>query len=258
MQSIQHQSEQHIFFFFATGFSFFCYFKFCFFIAKRTMVLYNLNMVHVICKAYSKYTEIMERKRFGTCYHCQWHWGTFKFSAWFHPVFCIYSQAICSELNLKLTYGIGRHYLLWLYTHILCSEQSHCKTNQSIFSLLMNCDGLILCLMTKGHWPTFTSSCSTYRFCCCYFSVTEMPLYFQLLSALFSSLSHFVLRKIKSITYISEFGAFLFLWCASSQCNGKFNTIKDNSELRKNIRTDIHKHRSHLTYTTLYLGKIWV
>lgn len=32
----------------------------------------------------------------------------------------------------------------------------------------------------------------------------EMPLYFQLLSALFSSLSHFVLKKIKSIAYISE------------------------------------------------------
>lgn len=78
-------------------------------------------------------TEIMERKKFGTHYHCWWHWGTFEFSAWFHPVFCIYSQAICSELNLKLTYGIGRHYLLWIYTHILCSEQSHCKTNQFIF-----------------------------------------------------------------------------------------------------------------------------
>lgn len=38
-----------------------------------------------------------------------------------------------------------------------------------------------------------------------------MPLYFQLLSALFSSLSHFVLKKIKRITYISEFGAFLFI-----------------------------------------------
>lgn len=56
MQSIQHQSEKKKFlFFFATVF--FVIFNIFFFIAKRTMVLYNLNMVHLICKAYSKYNR---------------------------------------------------------------------------------------------------------------------------------------------------------------------------------------------------------
>lgn len=60
MQSIQHQSEKHFFLFsfflfFLLQIVFSPYFEFCFVIAKRTMVLYNLNMVHVICKAYSKY-----------------------------------------------------------------------------------------------------------------------------------------------------------------------------------------------------------
>lgn len=50
MQSIQHQSIKH-FSFFATVLSVILK---QFFIAKRTMVLYNLNMVHLICKAYSK------------------------------------------------------------------------------------------------------------------------------------------------------------------------------------------------------------
>lgn len=52
MQSIQHQSEKH--FLFPTVFII-LNIIFVFFIAKRTMVLYNLNMVHLICKAYSKY-----------------------------------------------------------------------------------------------------------------------------------------------------------------------------------------------------------
>lgn len=110
-----------------------------FFFAKRTMVLYNLNMVHLICKAYilNIWGEKKTRK-FGTCCHRWWCWGTFAFSLWFHPVFCIYSRFICSELNLKLTCGIGRHYLLRLHTythaHTLCSEQSQCKSDQ-FFSL---------------------------------------------------------------------------------------------------------------------------
>lgn len=44
------------FFFFCCSFFFVILnLVFFFFIAKRTMVLYNLNMVHLICKAYSKY-----------------------------------------------------------------------------------------------------------------------------------------------------------------------------------------------------------
>lgn len=74
MQSIQHQSEKLFSFFFFFCYSF-CYFEysfcFLFFIAKRTMVLYNLNMVHLICKAYSKYYRNPRTKnKFGTCYHC--------------------------------------------------------------------------------------------------------------------------------------------------------------------------------------------
>lgn len=128
MQSIQHQSEKH--FLFATVLFF--KFSFCFSIAKRTMVLYNLNMVHLICKAYSKYNGNHRKIK-------DWYMLLLMVLRYIwvfsliHPVFCIYSQAICSELNLKLTYGIGRHYLLWLYTHMLCSEQSHCKINQLIF-----------------------------------------------------------------------------------------------------------------------------
>lgn len=102
------------------------------------MVLYNLNMVHLICKAYTKY---LGGKRQENSVHAviaddvEVH---LPFSFWFHPVFCIYSRFICSELNLKLTCGIGRHYLLRLHTythaHTLCSEQSQCKSDQ-FFSL---------------------------------------------------------------------------------------------------------------------------
>lgn len=55
MQSIQHQSEKH--FFFLLQFFVFVILNYFVFIAKRTMVLYNLNMVHLICKAYSKYNR---------------------------------------------------------------------------------------------------------------------------------------------------------------------------------------------------------
>lgn len=60
MQSIQHQSEKH--FSFLLQFFFFL-FSLCFFIAKRTMVLYNLNMVHLICKAYPKYYGNHRKKK---------------------------------------------------------------------------------------------------------------------------------------------------------------------------------------------------
>lgn len=130
MQSILHQSEKRT----KKNQHFFAAVLFLFFFAKRTMVLYNLNMVHLICKAYTKYWGEKKTRKFGTC----WCWGTFAFSFWFHPVFCIYSRFICSELNLKLTCGIGRHYLLRLHTythaHMLCSEQRQCKSDQ-FFSL---------------------------------------------------------------------------------------------------------------------------
>lgn len=45
------------------------------------------------------------------------------------------------------------------YTQALCSEQSHCKTNQFLFLPPDESRWLDSAnLMTKGHWPTFTSS----------------------------------------------------------------------------------------------------
>lgn len=123
-------------FFFFFGWSFFCCFEFSFFffIAKRTTVLYNLNMVHLICKAYSKYNWNHRNKKFGTCYHCWWYWGTLSFQ----PDFIL-----CSVFTLKLfvlnwtwswpTAYVDIIYYDYTHTHTLCSEQSHSKTNQLMF-----------------------------------------------------------------------------------------------------------------------------
>lgn len=76
------------------------------------------------------------------------------------------------------------------------SEHSHCKTN--LFSFLSP---------DEVWWLNFyddqRSLTNIYKFLLelknllllLFFSVMEMPLYFQPLSALFSSLSHFVLEK---------------------------------------------------------------
>lgn len=124
-----------------------------------------------------------------------------RFSAIF---FLSVLNADYSELNLNLASDSGRPYLLWLYTTLFKTE-SHTARNQYIFSLLLNIWCFFnLFLMTKCHWPHHSVSGNSTLFCWV-LVLLEMPLFFQQrLSALFSTLSHFVLKKwkIKSITYI--------------------------------------------------------
>lgn len=108
--------------------------------------------------------------------------------------------------------------IYWDYTHTRThmhtrSVQNRDNANQisSFLSLLMNCDCLI-CLLDDQRSLTYIDS--TCRVSCWCFSVMEMPLYFQLLSAfsLHSAIFFFlVLKQIKCITYILHWCLGLFV-----------------------------------------------
>lgn len=139
-----------------------------FVIAKWTMVLYNLNVVHVICKAYPK---------------CRWNHGestvrlinadgfqgTFVFFSLISScvLYLRSSYLLWTELEVDLrqwstlfimTINTRTYALFW--TEALQNESVHFSPARWILT------ASLLCLMTKVHWPTFSSFCSTYRFCC--------------------------------------------------------------------------------------------
>lgn len=218
MQSIQHQSEKHLFFF-ATIFSFYLEF-FCFvFIAKRTMVLYNLNMVHLICKAYSKYNRNPRKTKV-------WYMLSLLMVLRYIWVFSLISSCVLYLLSSYLFWTElevdHRHwstlFIMTIHTHahkhthaLFRTESLQNKISSFFPSLLMNCDGLIYSIW----WPKVIDQHSwvlarlTDFVLVVVFSVTEMPLYFQLLSALFFT-QPFCLEKNKKY-YIH-----IWIWCFCS------------------------------------------
>lgn len=168
---------------------FFAAVLFLFFFAKRTMVLYNLNMVHLICKAYTKYWGT---KRQENSVHAD-----VEVHLPFHSDFILCSVFTLDLFVLSWTWSwpvalVDIIYYDYTRTHMhTCSVQNRGNANQisSFLSLLMNCDCLICLLDDQRSLTNIDSTCRVSRWC---FSVMEMPLYFQLLSALFSSLSHFL------------------------------------------------------------------
>ena len=177
------------------------------------------NMVHCICKAYTKYWWGGGKKKM-----------RYMLSLLLVRYICIFILIfiLCSVFTLDLfvlswTWSWPMalvDVIYWDYTHVhmhTCSDQNKGNANRigSSLSLLMNCNCLICLLDDQRSLTDIDSTCRVW-----YFSVMEMPLYFQLLSALFSSLSHFCfcleINKMYYIHIASMPGSFFKFVCIYS------------------------------------------
>lgn len=152
-------------------------------------------MVHRICKAYNKHClgGRQEKKKI-----------RYMLSLLMMRYICIFILIfiLCPVFTLDLfvlswTWSWPMalvDVIYWDYTHVHTCTLALFRTEPMqirsvlFLSLLMNCDCLNGLLDDQRSLTDIDSTCRVSRWC---FSVMEMPLYFQLLSALFSSLSHF-------------------------------------------------------------------
>lgn len=108
------------------------------------MVLYNLNMVHLICKAYSKYNTNPRQTKV-------WYMLSLLMVSRYIWVFSLISSCVLyllssyvfwTELEVDLWHLVDVIY--YDYTHIRSVQNRvNAKQISSFFSLLRNCDGLI-------------------------------------------------------------------------------------------------------------------
>lgn len=126
-----------------------CYVCQRFLIAKRHMVLYNLNVTHRICKAYSNcnrnHREVCKVNNvvhfFLSLLTVMRYIYITHFGGLFSTCFSVSApQAIRWKLNLTVTPFSGSHYLFFNFTRT-CSVQNGDGQMEMLFVLLLNSDG---------------------------------------------------------------------------------------------------------------------